>query len=607
MIAYGEEGHTPKPARCRSRPGSGLTNRIMIDQHFRQRDRPRPPAHRARVQPVRGRRRARRGHRGVHRSHDTSSASGAITIGRRIGADALVDRRDGNPIAGDRRVANIRLNGHRRRHVRSDRRAAQSTDPESWSRDGAPRTPRLPRSQPLRALPRHAPHGRPRRLEDLAEREDPGFVDALLTALLPRSRTCSVGVEGGFVQRLTEDGGTWLGTSSSTSRSSSSSSRRAGHLRQDALEGTPGRYHVVYEYEEERVGEAAGAGHCCTTCSPDEARRERAEATEKPFDFKPSSSRIIDFAQRRQLGRRRARWCAPPGARHPVAAASTTTARPVRPRQVPEAHPGHRDPRDAPHRGRDRVRQGRETNHPRRPSACPSPPAPRAAEGGRRQANRLGFPSRSSRSTPITAAASRSISRGDDGDPRRVRQGAASTRAPWSWRLPAGLRPPHAGRQRRSSSRSPSACRATCRRRRAHDRGAGRHRELSDPRRGIPATRRCATRLRAPPGRRLLARGRDEGPCSRRRALLPPHTGNLSTGGTAIDPPTWSTPTTARWRCARPRAPSASTSAASTSSPRHLAELPRGRRRHLRGQRRARLPHARGAHRGASRATSPGR
>jgi cyanophycinase len=39
MIAFGDEGHTPKAGGVTLVPGFGLTNRIMIDQHFRQRDR----------------------------------------------------------------------------------------------------------------------------------------------------------------------------------------------------------------------------------------------------------------------------------------------------------------------------------------------------------------------------------------------------------------------------------------------------------------------------------------------------------------------------------------------------------------------------------------
>jgi cyanophycinase len=39
MIAYGKEGNTPVAGAVTLVPGFGLTNRIMIDQHFRQRDR----------------------------------------------------------------------------------------------------------------------------------------------------------------------------------------------------------------------------------------------------------------------------------------------------------------------------------------------------------------------------------------------------------------------------------------------------------------------------------------------------------------------------------------------------------------------------------------
>ena len=39
MIAFGEEGSTPVAGMVRLAPGLGLTNRFVIDQHFRQRDR----------------------------------------------------------------------------------------------------------------------------------------------------------------------------------------------------------------------------------------------------------------------------------------------------------------------------------------------------------------------------------------------------------------------------------------------------------------------------------------------------------------------------------------------------------------------------------------
>jgi cyanophycinase len=39
MIAFGDEGESPRAGSVRLAPGLGLTNRFVIDQHFRQRDR----------------------------------------------------------------------------------------------------------------------------------------------------------------------------------------------------------------------------------------------------------------------------------------------------------------------------------------------------------------------------------------------------------------------------------------------------------------------------------------------------------------------------------------------------------------------------------------
>jgi cyanophycinase len=39
MIAFGEEGPTPRGGMVQLAPGLGLTNRTIVDQHFRQRDR----------------------------------------------------------------------------------------------------------------------------------------------------------------------------------------------------------------------------------------------------------------------------------------------------------------------------------------------------------------------------------------------------------------------------------------------------------------------------------------------------------------------------------------------------------------------------------------
>ena len=39
MIAFGDEGPTPRSGMVHMAPGLGLTNRILVDQHFRERDR----------------------------------------------------------------------------------------------------------------------------------------------------------------------------------------------------------------------------------------------------------------------------------------------------------------------------------------------------------------------------------------------------------------------------------------------------------------------------------------------------------------------------------------------------------------------------------------
>jgi cyanophycinase len=39
MIAFGEDGASPIAGSARLAPGLGLTNKVIIDQHFRQRDR----------------------------------------------------------------------------------------------------------------------------------------------------------------------------------------------------------------------------------------------------------------------------------------------------------------------------------------------------------------------------------------------------------------------------------------------------------------------------------------------------------------------------------------------------------------------------------------
>ena len=129
-----------------------------------------------------------------------------------------------------------------------------------------------------------------------------GFNDRLLAALPSLDQhTCSYGSAGGFVRRLTEGEGTWLGhvmehvaielEQLAGAKVSFGKTRGAGE---------PGRYHVIYEYEEERVGEEAAnlAHRLLESILPPALQKNAPES----FDFKMELEELITLAQRRQLG-----------------------------------------------------------------------------------------------------------------------------------------------------------------------------------------------------------------------------------------------------------------------------------------------------------------
>ncbi|MCK6529216.1 cyanophycin synthetase [Myxococcota bacterium] len=141
-------------------------------------------------------------------------------------------------------------------------------------------------------------------LEDRPSGTIPGFVDRLLEAVPSLSEHgCSYGEPGGFVRRLREDGGTWMGhvlehvaielQNLAGCKVTFGKTRGA-----DA----PGQYDVVYEYEEESVGHAAGrlALRLLHHAIPEDLRGG-AEA-EPDFDFGRELERLIRDAQRRAFG-----------------------------------------------------------------------------------------------------------------------------------------------------------------------------------------------------------------------------------------------------------------------------------------------------------------
>lgn len=142
-------------------------------------------------------------------------------------------------------------------------------------------------------------------LEDWPSAKISGFNDRLLSALPSlQQHTCSYEEAGGFVRRLTEEEGTWLGhvlehvaielQVLSGAKVTFGKTRGAG---------AAGQYHVVYEYEDASVGEAAGnlAMTLLHHLLPEDLRPKDAELDAK-FNFKSELDELISFAQRKQLG-----------------------------------------------------------------------------------------------------------------------------------------------------------------------------------------------------------------------------------------------------------------------------------------------------------------
>lgn len=143
------------------------------------------------------------------------------------------------------------------------------------------------------------------KLEDWPSAKLPGFVEQLLAALPSlEEHTCSPGVRGGFIQRLQADGeGTWL-----------------GHVLEHVVlelqvlagakvtfgktrgTGKPGEYHVVFEYEDARAGQSAVElglrllHHLVPSELVPEIHRDA------DFDFSAELTDLIRQVQRRALG-----------------------------------------------------------------------------------------------------------------------------------------------------------------------------------------------------------------------------------------------------------------------------------------------------------------
>ena len=131
-----------------------------------------------------------------------------------------------------------------------------------------------------------------------------GFNRKLLDALpsLDQHR-CSYEEAGGFVKRLREGEGTWMGhvLEHVAIELQCQAGAKVGFGKTRGT-GEPGQYHVVYEYEEENVGLEAGdiALQLLEQLLPEKLRTP--ELLRPDFDFKEEARSLIRYAENRQLG-----------------------------------------------------------------------------------------------------------------------------------------------------------------------------------------------------------------------------------------------------------------------------------------------------------------
>jgi cyanophycin synthetase len=147
-------------------------------------------------------------------------------------------------------------------------------------------------------------------LEEYPSAKIPGFVERLL-ALLPglREHGCSYGEPGGFARRLAEDEGTWMGHV--LEHVALEIQHLAGYpvtFGKTRGSGKLGQYHVVYEYDDPWVGMAAGELALRVLHSlipqhliPDQPHPDEPGAA-PPFEFLKELETLILDTQTRAFG-----------------------------------------------------------------------------------------------------------------------------------------------------------------------------------------------------------------------------------------------------------------------------------------------------------------
>ncbi len=131
------------------------------------------------------------------------------------------------------------------------------------------------------------------------------FVDALIEAVPElKEHGCSYREPGGFVRRMKEDEGTWLGhvLEHVAIELQNMAGEEVTFGRTRSIEGRPGVYSVVYEYAQREEGIEAGelALKLLSSLLPEELNSVRAVPAE--WSWPQARDEFIRFAQKRALG-----------------------------------------------------------------------------------------------------------------------------------------------------------------------------------------------------------------------------------------------------------------------------------------------------------------
>ena len=260
-----QRGFTPSPDMVTMAPGLGLTNAFIIDQHFRERDRLGRLLTALAYNPFAV---------GIGLDEDTAAFIRPTTMFEVVGSGGItvidptdlsyssMDRaRRGEPVSLIGVKLHILVSGGRFEIATREPEAPKSRrDKNNENRQHQ----RLCRAQTcLRHFPviRHVT--RSRRARGLAHRCGSATTSSTpLLEALPglHEHGCSYREPGGFVRRLREDEGTWMGHVMEhvaiELQNVAGSPVTFGRTR--SIDGEPGHYNMVFQYKDAEVGREAG-------------------------------------------------------------------------------------------------------------------------------------------------------------------------------------------------------------------------------------------------------------------------------------------------------------------------------------------------------------